>query len=35
MRAARILVVDDEQSMQDFLRLLLESAGYEVSLAAR
>ena len=29
----RILVVDDEQSMQDFLRLLLESAGYEVSLA--
>jgi two-component system response regulator PilR (NtrC family) len=30
----RILVVDDEQSMQDFLRLLLESAGYEVSLAS-
>ena len=30
----RILVVDDEQSMQDFLRLLLESAGYEVALAA-
>jgi len=30
----RILVVDDEQSMQDFLRLLLESAGYEVSVAS-
>jgi two-component system response regulator PilR (NtrC family) len=29
----RILVVDDEQSMLDFLRLLLESAGYEVSVA--
>ena len=29
----RILVVDDEQSMQDFLRLLLESAGYEISVA--
>ena len=29
----RILVVDDEQSMRDFLRLLLESAGYEVSVA--
>jgi two-component system response regulator PilR (NtrC family) len=32
--SARILVVDDEQGMQDFLRLLLESAGYEVSLAS-
>ncbi len=30
----RILVVDDEQSMQDFLRLLLESAGYDVSVAS-
>ncbi|MFQ5349723.1 MAG: sigma-54-dependent transcriptional regulator, partial [Thermoanaerobaculia bacterium] len=30
----RILVVDDEQSMQDFLRLLLESAGYEVTMAS-
>ena len=30
----RLLVVDDEQSMQDFLRLLLESAGYEVCLAS-
>ena len=29
----RILVVDDEQSMQDFLRLLLESAGYDVAVA--
>ncbi len=29
-----ILVVDDEQSMQDFLRLLLESAGYAVSVAS-
>ena len=30
----RILVVDDEQSMLDFLRLLLESAGYEVAVAS-
>ena len=32
--SARLLVVDDEQSMQEFLRLLLESAGYEVSVAS-
>ncbi len=32
--SARLLVVDDEQSMQDFLRLLLESEGYEVVLAS-
>ncbi len=32
--SAHLLVVDDEQSMQDFLRLLLESAGYEVVLAS-
>jgi two-component system response regulator PilR (NtrC family) len=30
----QILIVDDEQGMQDFLRLLLESAGYEVSVAS-
>ena len=30
---ARILVVDDEPSMSDFLRLLLEETGYEVSTA--
>ena len=31
---ARILVVDDEQSMQDFLRLLLEGEGYHVATAS-
>ena len=30
---ARILVVDDEQSIQDFLRLLLEESGFEVNTA--
>ena len=30
---ARILVVDDEQSMLDFLRLLLEEIGYQVTTA--
>ena len=30
---ARILVVDDEQSLLDFLRLLLGEAGYEVQTA--
>ena len=32
--AARILVVDDEKSIQDFLRLLLEEGGYEVTTAS-
>jgi two-component system response regulator PilR (NtrC family) len=30
---ARILVVDDEQSMQEFLEILLRKEGYEVALA--
>jgi two-component system response regulator PilR (NtrC family) len=32
--ASRILVVDDEKSIQDFLRLLLEEGGYEVTTAS-
>ena len=32
--ASRILVVDDEQSIRDFLRLLLEENGYEVAAAS-
>ncbi len=32
--ASRILVVDDEQSIRDFLRLLLEENGYEVATAS-
>ncbi|HSG77200.1 MAG TPA: response regulator [Burkholderiales bacterium] len=32
--AARILVVDDDESIRDLLRLHLTSAGYEVEVAA-
>jgi two-component system response regulator PilR (NtrC family) len=32
--ASRILVVDDEKSIQEFLRLLLEEGGYEVTTAS-
>ncbi|MEE9563189.1 MAG: sigma-54 dependent transcriptional regulator, partial [Thermoanaerobaculia bacterium] len=32
--ASRILVVDDEKSIQEFLRLLLEEGGYEVATAS-
>ncbi len=32
--ASRILVVDDEQSIRDFLRLLLEEGGYLVKVAS-
>jgi two-component system chemotaxis response regulator CheY len=32
--AARILVVDDDESIRELLRLHLTSAGYEVELAA-
>jgi CheY-like chemotaxis protein len=32
--AARILVVEDDQSMRELLRLHLSSAGYDVSTAA-
>ena len=32
--AARILVVDDDESMRELLRMHLASAGYEVSTAA-
>lgn len=32
--AARILVVDDDESIRDLLRLHLSSAGYEVEVAA-
>jgi two-component system response regulator PilR (NtrC family) len=32
--ASRILVVDDEQSIRDFLRLLLEEGGYQVKVAS-
>ena len=32
--AARILVVDDDESLCDLLRMHLASAGYEVSTAA-
>ena len=31
--SSRILVVDDERSILDFLRLLLEEGGYEVTTA--
>ena len=31
---ASILVVDDEQSMREFLQILLEKAGHEVTLEA-
>ena len=30
----RILIVDDELSMRDFLKILFENEGYEVSVAA-
>jgi CheY-like chemotaxis protein len=33
-RAARILVVDDEAGVRDFLRMVLEGGGYEVIEAA-
>jgi DNA-binding response OmpR family regulator len=32
--AARILVVDDDDSLRELLRMHLSSAGYEVSTAA-
>ncbi len=32
--AARILIVDDDESMRELLRLHLEGAGYEVTVAA-
>lgn len=32
--AARILVVDDDESMRELIRLHLEGAGYEVTTAA-
>ncbi|MGH8569081.1 MAG: response regulator, partial [Gammaproteobacteria bacterium] len=32
--AARILVVDDDESIRDLLRMHLTSAGYEVEVAA-
>lgn len=31
--AARILVVDDDESMRELIRMHLEAAGYEVALA--
>ena len=34
MDKAKILIVDDEQSMRDFMSIMLSKEGYEVSLAA-
>ncbi len=33
MQASRILVIDDEKSLREFLTILLEQEGYEVTTA--